>query len=106
MAAVIPSNPAAWLNLTGRVAIVTGSGSGIGRSICQTLAAAGCAVVAADLDAEKVKETAGMIAKEDSKAICFPVKTDVSDSAEVEKVSADVWGCFGADFIQHINKTT
>ena len=62
--------------------------------------------MAADLDAEKVKETAGMIAKEDSKAICFPVKTDVSDSAEVEKVSADVWGCFGADFIQHINKTT
>ena len=52
-----------WLNLTQNVAIVTGAGSGIGRSICKNLALAGCAVVAADLLDDTVKETARLIAE-------------------------------------------
>lgn len=42
----------ATYDVAGRSAIVTGAGSGIGRSIALTLAANGAAVVAADLDAD------------------------------------------------------
>ncbi|GMH62780.1 hypothetical protein TrLO_g1052 [Triparma laevis f. longispina] len=86
MAAVIPTNPASWLKLNGKVAVVTGAGSGIGRAICQSLAASGCAVVAADYNGDSVKETSSLIANTHSKAICFPCKTDVTDSADVEKL--------------------
>lgn len=75
-----------WLNLGRNVAIVTGAGSGIGRSICKNLASAGCAVVACDLMDDSVKETARQIAESDDKAIAYPFKADVSSSADVEKL--------------------
>lgn len=45
----------------GRVALVTGAGSGIGREICIQLAARGARVVATDLDAESAQRTASAI---------------------------------------------
>ncbi|MBC7282084.1 SDR family oxidoreductase [Hoeflea sp.] len=47
--------------LNGRVALVTGSGRGIGREIALKLASEGARVVVNDLDADPAAETAGMI---------------------------------------------
>ena len=47
--------------LDGKVAIVSGSGRGIGAEIALKLAADGAAVVVNDLDAQPAKETAAAI---------------------------------------------
>ena len=49
------------VKIDGSVAVVTGAGSGIGRSIAAGLASAGASVVAGDIDAGSAAETAAMI---------------------------------------------
>lgn len=49
------------MKIDGSVAVVTGAGSGIGRSIAAALASAGASVVVGDIDAASVTETAAMI---------------------------------------------
>jgi rhamnulose-1-phosphate aldolase/alcohol dehydrogenase len=65
--------------LQGRVALVTGGGSGIGRATVERLAAAGACVVVADLDEDAAGKVAGEIGAERALA----VRMDVSDEAEV-----------------------
>ena len=49
------------VKIDGSVAVVTGAGSGIGRSIAAALASAGASVVAGDIDAGAAAETAALI---------------------------------------------
>ncbi|MFN8506695.1 MAG: SDR family NAD(P)-dependent oxidoreductase [Dehalococcoidia bacterium] len=68
--------------LDGRVAIVTGAASGIGRASALRLASDGAAVMCADIDAAGAEETAAAIAELGGKSSAM--RLDVSSSAEVE----------------------
>jgi 3-oxoacyl-[acyl-carrier protein] reductase len=57
------------MKLQGKVAIVSGSGRGIGREIALKLASEGAAVVVNDLDAAPAEETVAAIAAAGGKAV-------------------------------------
>ena len=69
------------MRLDGKVAIVTGAGSGIGRASTILFAEEGASVVASDIDAERGEQTVEEVRKEGGDAVF--VKADVSDSGEV-----------------------
>ncbi len=52
-----------WLNLEGKVAIVTGGAAGIGRACCEGLAEVGVSTVIADVDGPSAEKTAADIKK-------------------------------------------
>jgi len=66
--------------LVGRIALVTGAGSGIGRAIAIRLAAEGACVVVADLDRESADQVAGELGGTDT---ATAVTMDVTDAAQV-----------------------
>ena len=79
--------------LKDKVAIVTGAGSGIGRSIAQTFTKEGAKVVVADYNEETAKETVEMITKVGGQAVVS--KTDVSSAEQVQamvKLAVDTYG--------------
>jgi NAD(P)-dependent dehydrogenase (short-subunit alcohol dehydrogenase family) len=66
--------------LTGKVTLVTGAGSGIGRAIAQKLSEAGSALVVVDLNLDAAQETAELIGSAD---LAVAVQADVTDEAAV-----------------------
>jgi NAD(P)-dependent dehydrogenase (short-subunit alcohol dehydrogenase family) len=78
--------------LTGKVAIVTGAGSGIGKALARRLASDGASVVIADLD--RFGETAAEIAKATG-ARTLGLQIDVSDEKDVERMAAETVRAFG-----------
>lgn len=70
--------------LAGRIAVVTGAGSGLGRSIAMGLARAGAAVALADVDLPATEETARLIAAETPQAAALPLPCDVTSEDSVE----------------------
>ena len=80
-------------NLHGKVALVTGSGSGIGRSIVETLAAHGASAVVVDRDAESARAVASGIEARGGEALACVV--DVTTIEGVETLSAETEQRFG-----------
>jgi 3-oxoacyl-[acyl-carrier protein] reductase len=79
--------------LTNKVAVVTGSGRGIGRDIALKLASAGASVVVNDLDAEPAKETVAAIEAAGGRAVAFP--GSVTDDGFAEEFVATATGALG-----------
>ena len=73
------------LGLRGKVAIVTGAGSGIGRAIALDLAAEGTTVIAADLAEDNARQTAEL-AGENVHAMRLDVTSFENATAVVEQV--------------------
>jgi len=80
--------------VAGRVALVTGAGSGIGRAVCQRLAEEGAEVVITSLSAAHVEETARLVAAASGRQPAS-FALDVSDAASVRAVIAQVGARFG-----------
>ena len=72
----------------GRIAVITGAGSGIGQSLAVQLAERGCVLALGDLDAEGLARTKERVGK--TSAICSMHKLDVADRNAVEAFAADV----------------
>jgi len=80
-------------SLANKTALVTGGGSGIGRAISETFAAAGASVGIVDLDEAAASETVSAISAGGGKAAFFPC--DVSDAASVTAAVDGARAAFG-----------
>ena len=88
------SNPTDMLDLTGRVALVTGAGQGIGAATAGYLAAQGAKVVVNDYVADRAAATASEISDAGGQAI--GVQGDVTSYGDVERLVAQAASSFGA----------
>ena len=74
------------MRLEGKVAIVTGAGSGNGRAIALRFAEEGADIACADINAATARETAEAVRKLGRRALALT--TDVSQKAQVEEMVA------------------
>jgi NAD(P)-dependent dehydrogenase (short-subunit alcohol dehydrogenase family) len=81
------------MRLEGKVAIVTGSGGGLGRAMATALAGEGAVVIAADVDAPSMKQTVDEIKGIGGKAT--GVHCDVTRLGDVQAMVATAIGEFG-----------
>ncbi len=81
------------MKLAGKVAIVTGAGSGNGRAIALRYLQEGASVVIADMNLAGAEETIALAKESGSRALA--VKADVTSEAEVEQMVAEAIRHFG-----------
>jgi 3-oxoacyl-[acyl-carrier protein] reductase len=79
--------------LNGRVAIITGSGRGIGRAAALLFAQEGAKVVVSDIDPKPAEETVADIKKAGGQAICYNGDATADGFAEgIVKAAVDTFG--------------
>ncbi len=81
-------------NFRGKVAVVTGAASGIGRGLAEACAREGMKVVLADVDEAALSQTEREL--QDSGADVMAVRTDVSQAEDVEALAQRTLDAFGA----------
>ena len=78
-------------NLRGRVAVVTGGASGVGRALAKACLSEGMKVVIADVEAAALKATAESLGEQ-----VLGIATDVSDAESVRALADQVFATYGA----------
>jgi NAD(P)-dependent dehydrogenase (short-subunit alcohol dehydrogenase family) len=76
--------------LEGKVVVITGAGSGVGRAACLLFAEHGAQVIAAEIDAARAEETVALVGGAARAVVC-----DVSDPASVDAAVAAAVQHFG-----------
>ncbi len=79
--------------MEGKVALVTGAAQGLGQVTALAFAREGAKVVVVDIQADKGKETVGLIRKEGGEAIF--VRGDVTQESDVEGMVSEAVAAFG-----------
>lgn len=90
-----------YVDLAGKVAVLTGAGSGIGRATALLLARHGARVHATDIDAEAIAAAAAEIESRGGQAV--PHELDVTDPDAVEALAAAVFEAEGRVDVLHNN---
>ena len=85
------------MKITGKVAVVAGGGSGLGRAVCADLAARGAAIAVLDRNGAHARETAQGLPN------ALAIEVDVTDAQSVERAIERTLAEFGA---VHINVNT
>jgi NAD(P)-dependent dehydrogenase (short-subunit alcohol dehydrogenase family) len=86
---------------SGKIVVVTGAGSGIGRSTARLFGRLGARVHVTDLDGEAAERVAGEIADAGGDAVAHQL--DVTDADAVEKLAAEVFEADGGVDVLHNN---
>ena len=83
-----------WLNLEGKIAIVTGGACGIGKAVCEGLAEVGVNTVVADIDLEGASKLAANLRKKFG-GNHIATATNVTDKANVDAMIHEALDAFG-----------
>lgn len=81
------------MQLQGKVAVITGAASGIGKEIARTFALAGASVAIADRDAAAAHAAADELSRDGARTLA--VAMDVTSESEVDSGTAAVAAAFG-----------
>jgi NAD(P)-dependent dehydrogenase (short-subunit alcohol dehydrogenase family) len=80
-------------DLAGKVAVVTGAGSGIGAALARACSTEGMRVVAADVNRDRVDAVVDSLAGPEP---ACAIAVDVADPESVDRLAAETFGMFGA----------
>lgn len=87
--------PGGWLQLEGRVCVVTGAASGIGRAVAQVLAAQHVRLALMDKNAQLLAQTVGQLQAHNPGLQVLGVPCDVADPAQLEQAAAHIEQALG-----------
>jgi NAD(P)-dependent dehydrogenase (short-subunit alcohol dehydrogenase family) len=87
-------------SLAGKLAVVTGGGSGMGRELVRQLAVAGCSVAACDVNPQTVEQTAALAGGEAPTGVRVTAhQCDVSDESQVLQFRDELLAEHGSDHV-------
>jgi NAD(P)-dependent dehydrogenase (short-subunit alcohol dehydrogenase family) len=85
-------------SFAGKLAVVTGGGSGMGRELVRQLAAAGCSVATCDVNAVTVAETVALAGAPDGIDVTGH-QCDVADEAQVQRFRDELLAVHAAEYV-------